>query len=670
MSIHVELNDLPDIPDGCRIEVELNRVPWARICWHLDARSPMPSAGDLLDQKIEIQHRPLSEEAKTLFSGWVARVRSERLPSFTHRVTVEATSVPAEAARVYGERAAWRVFEPQTSIGKVAEALLMDAGFGNVKVDPALEDRTPEQLVCAGTPAWTFLQRVLACHGAALVVRPHAPGDVSNRFALVKRGKDLAEVGKQTRMTFHNRAPAIDEGYLVSLAVDRGPKVASAVAPWFEVHGEEAWPTPKSSEFVASMPLAGRRSTAAQLGQAVSDRFESDMVRMFAELALPSLSIGDVLEVPDTETLAGDVAESVRERPVVTSTSVRHGTELGEDGEFDVKASLTLIPRNAPVPPPERLPESAETVRVVTGKVVKPPEVQGEMTVALDAPVEEEMRVEWVPHQLSGQKGGLHFPPVVDDRVVVLVESRPYGRVLYLGAHPSQARLDQVRKAFTEEERLSLAENRKEEIDRPIPLKGDHLTRAVVVGSNNVMAWVGPDAGLGEDADEIDTMVWQRLTSSTGQTLSALGPGKAGVDVQGGESFISHHAEAMVAAHAEDTLSLHGERKTEVTAQRSIDAKGKEVTLAAQETIDVQAKQWKSSTQKTTKFDAADVQIAAKQGVSLDGTECTVGAKGKLELSGAQTKLAGSATAAVEGGMVDVKSNGPATIKGAMVNIN
>jgi len=228
--------------------------------------------------------------------------------------------------------------------------------------------------------------------------------------------------------------------------------------------------------------------------------------------------------------------------------------------------------------------------------VLATPAQQSLIEVELDGPkiaasARAKVLCEWTPHWFSGGKGGLNLPPLPGDRVVLLAEGEIYGRVLYLAAHPGDARLQQVRGVIDGAPTAEFASDRSNELDSGHSMGADHLGRALVVGDSILQMWCGPAVGLPEDADALDSLVGVVVAADGCQGIGATMAGRLMTLATGPGGTVSVRSSERFGLEAAKGFSLRTAETLEISA-KAIDAKSdSKTTIDGGDKIELSATQ-------------------------------------------------------------------------------
>lgn len=655
MSLRVELEGLPEDPSLVHVHAEVGgMIPRAEVRWRIAEPEEVPDGSSLIGCRMTVRfQRERVAREKPQFIGEVYGSTTRRLGSYRHELIALAATIPAKLVSTLDRRASWRTFERGAALCDVLTGLLEDAGFPDLSLEPAPSGSIPSQLVAAGLPAFDLALEVAAIHDYSMVVNPTEEPASSTKFGFVRTGSDLKELGGVV-----SAGVGGDGHVLLEVECSQGALAPEVLAPWMWVDEEKVFSAASTDRVLLSGSPWVTEEAAARVATGARAQLESSHLRLSARVREPFAGLGDTLEVVGSRSFGGALKSALAEGPIVYGLSW-HDSE--EDGSAVFHGNLQLASPSAPLPRPSLTFIPGRALSVLTGRVVAMPAQQGKMEVVLDAPEDAaggkppKVLVEWLSPWLSGEQGGLHFPPIPGDHVALLAESKPYGRIVYLGAHPSQERLDAIRKSFQEEQLVGFAQDRSGPIAETLHLGGDHLTRAIVTGNNNLMAWTAPRVGLGEDGVDIDAAAWQRLTASVGQSVLAAVPGKVAVEVTGGE--------AVVGARSEGSLGLYAEEKATVVGSERVELSGGIIDSESRETTRIVAAQ--DLEQK-----GENVRVEAQKDKTLQCQNLTHSVRSSAKIEAAKVEVTAQSSGKFSGATVDVEGSGPTNVKGSPLSLN
>jgi len=687
-------------------------VPRLVVRWEVPVAADLGDTTKLVGAQIELRvSRERASGNAPAFLGHVARVSTGIFGPTTHALTVEALAMPAAAIRHHRARPTFRTWAAGDGLADVVKGLLEDAGWDGAS-PRCPGEKLPAQLVGGGRPAWTLLHEVLAVHGLALVVRPGAA--VNDKIVVVATGSDLAKTGEKVSLSF-GRASESDKAVVTFLEVIEQPKGSAFSGAWMDVTSEKGWQDGSAEAagdraLVAGLP-APNEATAKAYAKGATATGKGPEVRVSLRLNDLAVRVGDTISIQDVPLCAGVVqSHGVDAPPVVTA--VRCSASQGS-GAARLDVSVEAMPEGGTVRQTAIGDDGA--VILLSGVVTETPPGQGQMKVKLDVPGnvagKGTVLCEWVSPWLSGELGGLHAPPLVGDRVILLAERRPYGRIVYGGAHPGDDRLGKMRKSFMDETQVDVARNRSGALEKPAALKSDHLGRAWAAGGHNVLALLAPKVGLGEGADGLESVAWLRVQSGDARATTALLPGRVLAESAGSDAILAARSDKLLAAEAGDTASAYAEKsaqhtagKVDVLSKASIGVESKDssswtagqsfivdagaslsatakraasltssdsnVSVKAATECSIEAKALSMSSKEHTEMRAGkDLRMSADAKMAHNAKEVIVDGTDKCSVSTKKLAMQGSDDAHLSGGKINVKADGKTTIGGSAVHV-
>lgn len=667
MSLTAEVGGFSELgpPVRAALKAGLFEVPCARLVWDLDAPELVPAPEDLFGARVVVGlERGAENTPEPQLLGRVHAVRVRRLGSRRHELELKVSTLPAEVFVGLSSRACWRTFPPDTALSDVFSELVEDLGLARPRFEPALDGRCPGQIVGGGRSALDLLRGLAAVHGRCLAFDPRKEPEAEDKVVLVATAEELGSRGRGVQASFEE-GPGLNTLSSLELSV-RVPESVGDV-PWMEVDEERTWSAPSGSALVGA--LAPSEEIAQLRSAAAEGRAEGGRRILEAHLLEPFLGWGDRLELEGSVELEPSLEGALAEGSVVWEVSWEDAEGSGSAG---FRGAVRMSPAGAELP---RSSADLHAPILLSGTVEAltsdPVRVRARLDVpgALSGPRAPEVSAELTAPWFSGSKGGLHCPPLPGDRVLLHFDGRIYGRVVFVGAHPSKARLDAVRRVVSDGMQARFPKDGDAPLEEPLELGGGHLSRALVVGSEVASVWASAEVGFSQ-GDPVEAAAWTQVAGATGSGAWALAPGRCALSADGGDAIVGAWSEGRLGLEAESTLSSSaGEGSHHTAEDLKLYARGSS-SWTSDEAFTLEAKSIEQAAAEATELSASELKVSVSGAVELSAGELTSSTDAATSIQGATVEIGATGGCALSGATMDVSSQGPSTITGTPLSLN
>jgi hypothetical protein len=587
---------------------------------------PVPDPQELIGKTLTVQVDPmlgpLQGGGSTVFKGKVTDAEVEFWPPDRLTVQIIAADGPLGSSPGHQSDGAWLSFEKGKSLADVAQTLLERCGFQSVSFAQKVSDSLPAHLVCPGVSPWLFLQTLLHSHAVALAMRPDTSGEL--KFALARKGSEISQLGAACKVSVGKGSEALSRSTATTVMVHRAaaPENAPSI-PWWDSAKEKRGTAGNKKRLTAGAPVTGEQlASKLQEWRAVKDQGLAKAVTIVSND--PTLGIGDKLS------LSGSLnPESAGWLSGALDNLYVRGSHLELNHSGECHNSLDLIYGDSPVVIWQQQAMAAtEGSVLVTGTVTDMPPEQGKMEVELDVddPGGEKTKVfcEWLSPCFSGDGGGLSMPPIKDDRVRLLLEVHPYGRVVYLGAVAGDDRMKKLRDAVAQTYEANRPAPRDGSAPPAVKLVGTHLARVVAASPKNLTAWVSPKSGMGDDDPPEKALRWS---------------------VVAGQS-------ALVAEVVRNDLTVRDVHGSSSQCEERVD--GLHLTQTTKDTEFVTATTFRLTSDETNLKASNQLVSEAQSKTSMHSDKVSINADSKFEATSSEVAVSGSSKTDIKGGVVNV----------------
>lgn len=552
------------------------------------------------------------------------------------RVTVAAMEGPLACSVAHEQRAAWRSFAKDRPLKDALQTLMEETGFKDVQFVKAVEDKLPAELLCAGVHPWEFFQGVAYVHAVGLAMRPGQDGAL--KFVLARTAGELAVLGttRTIALTPQGGSRGLRTAKHVAVLHRRLPTEAG-VNYWDADSETFGMVGPKDRR--SRRPHVVKAAGAKKMQEWQKGRDRAQDILVLVVTNDPEISIGDKLNfVGDIDTaqlgwmasrLSGEALCVIGVTLVLDSTEAQLVTTTIE--AVPVSAPAVQWSQNSPASYDHRGPGTL----MLSGEVLAMPAGQGQMKVALDVTdtARPEVHCDWMSPCLSGDGGGLHMPPLPGDRVKLLCEAVPYGRIIYIGAVAGNSRLAKIRKAIAGRYDTERPTDGTGKGSPPIQHNGNHLVRAIAASPKNLTVWMSPGAGLSSDASEEEAAQWSVISSGSHQITKFTKPGLEAM----------HHAGsgALQEKKYDGPCLIESAAGMEIKVKEELKVEAKNTTMKSEQALSVSAGQTAELTSPAT---------------TIKGTQ--------------SLKAVSDAAAELSGGTVDIKGSSLINQQAALIKLN